>query len=97
MFSWQRVKSRSYHLAAGSGKEIRAFPVCKWQNIKMLRCCVPKDDKEYLSLMKNNMNIQNSHSNFPCNECIPVIRGARDQEDKACFLTLLLIHRKALR
>ena len=64
VLSWQYIKSRSYLLAAGSGKEIGAFPVRKWQNNKMLQCCDPKDDEGFLSLLKEHMNIQNPR--FKC-------------------------------
>lgn len=64
MFSWQYAKSRNCRLVAGSGKEIRGLPVRKWQNIKMLQCCVPEHDEGFLSLMKDNVNVQNPHFKF---------------------------------
>lgn len=66
MFSWQYVKSRGYRLVVGSGTEIRAFLVRKWQNIKMLQCCVLKDDEGFHSLMNDDMNIQKPHFKFYC-------------------------------
>lgn len=53
VFPWQYVKRRNYLIVAASGKEIRAFSVHKWQNIKMLQHCVPRANEGVLSLMKD--------------------------------------------
>lgn len=53
VFPWQYVKRRNYLIVAASGKEIRAIPVHKWQNIKMLQRCVPRANERVLSLMKD--------------------------------------------
>lgn len=61
VFPWQYVKRRNYLIVAGSGKEIRAFSVHKWQNIKMLQCCVPRANEGVLSFIERSMNVQNPH------------------------------------
>lgn len=66
VFPWQYVKRRNYLIVAGFGKEIRAFLVHKWQNIKMLQCCVPRANEGVLSFIERSMNVQNPHFKLCC-------------------------------